>query len=80
MYLTGFDSRPLNTLYVDKNLDWHNLLQAFSRTNRVEKDTKPFGNIVCFRNLQKETDDAKQDTILFEMIPTLSLLSFKLFN
>ncbi len=58
MYLTGFDSRPLNTLYVDKNLDWHNLLQAFSRTNRVEKETKPFGNIVCYRNLKKKTDDA----------------------
>lgn len=58
MYLTGFDSRPLNTLYVDKNLDWHNLLQAFSRTNRVEKETKPFGNIVCYRNLKKNTDDA----------------------
>ncbi|MBK5261040.1 MAG: type I restriction endonuclease subunit R [Peptostreptococcaceae bacterium] len=58
MYLTGFDSRPLNTLYVDKNLDYHNLLQAFSRTNRVEKDTKPFGNIVCYRNLKKNTDDA----------------------
>ena len=58
MYLTGFDSRPLNTLYVDKNMDYHNLLQAFSRTNRVEKDTKPFGNIVCYRNLKKKTDDA----------------------
>lgn len=58
MYLTGFDSRPLNTLYVDKNLEWHNLLQAFSRTNRVEKETKQFGNIVCYRNLKKKTDDA----------------------
>lgn len=58
MYLTGFDSRPLNTLYVDKNLDWHNLLQAFSRTNRVEKETKPFGNIVCYRNLKQNTDSA----------------------
>lgn len=58
MYLTGFDSRPLNTLYVDKNLEWHGLLQAFSRTNRVEKETKQFGNIVCFRNLKKKTDDA----------------------
>ena len=58
MYLTGFDSRPLNTLYVDKNLEWHSLLQAFSRTNRVEKETKQFGNIVCFRNLKKKTDDA----------------------
>lgn len=58
MYLTGFDSRPLNTLYVDKNLEWHNLLQAFSRTNRVEKETKQFGNIVCYRNLKKKTDEA----------------------
>lgn len=58
MYLTGFDSRPLNTLYVDKNLEWHNLLQAYSRTNRVEKETKQFGNIVCYRNLKKKTDEA----------------------
>lgn len=58
MYLTGFDSRPLNTLYVDKNLEWHTLLQAFSRTNRVEKETKQFGNIVCFRNLKRKTDAA----------------------
>ena len=58
MYLTGFDSRPLNTLYVDKNLSWHTLLQAFSRTNRVEKETKQFGNIVCYRNLKKATDEA----------------------
>ena len=58
MYLTGFDSRPLNTLYVDKNLEWHSLLQAYSRTNRVEKETKQFGNIVCYRNLKKKTDDA----------------------
>ena len=58
MYLTGFDSKPLNTLYVDKNLEWHSLLQAYSRTNRVEKETKQFGNIVCYRNLKKKTDDA----------------------
>ena len=58
MHLTGFDSKPLNTLYVDKNLEWHSLLQAFSRTNRVEKETKQFGNIVCYRNLKKATDDA----------------------
>lgn len=58
MHLTGFDSKPLNTLYVDKNLEWHGLLQAFSRTNRVEKETKQFGNIVCYRNLKKATDDA----------------------
>lgn len=58
MYLTGFDSKPLNTLYVDKNLEYHGLLQAFSRTNRVEHSTKPFGNIVCYRNLKKKTDEA----------------------
>ena len=58
MHLTGFDSKPLNTLYVDKNLEWHGLLQAFSRTNRVEKETKQFGNIVCYRNLKKATDNA----------------------
>ena len=56
MFLTGFDSKPLNTLYVDKNLQYHNLLQAYSRTNRVEKATKPYGNVVCYRNLKK-TDD-----------------------
>ena len=58
MYLTGFDSKPLNTLYVDKWLKYHDLLQAFSRTNRVEKSTKPFGNIVCYRNIKKRTDEA----------------------
>lgn len=58
MFLTGFDSKPLNTLYVDKNLQYHNLLQAYSRTNRVEKATKPYGNIVCYRNLKQQTDDA----------------------
>ena len=58
MYLTGFDSKPLNTLYVDKFLKYHDLIQAFSRTNRVYKTTKPFGNIVCYRNLKKNTDDA----------------------
>ena len=58
MFLTGFDSRTLNTLYVDKNLKYHDLLQAFSRTNRVEKETKVHGNIVCYRNLKKETDAA----------------------
>ncbi|MBP2032735.1 type I restriction enzyme R subunit [Clostridium algifaecis] len=58
MFLTGFDSKPLNTLYVDKNLVYHSLIQAFSRTNRVEKVTKPYGNIVCYRNLKKNTDEA----------------------
>ena len=58
MFLTGFDSKTLNTLYVDKNLKYHDLVQAYSRTNRVEKSTKPYGNIVCYRNLKKNTDDA----------------------
>lgn len=58
MFLTGFDSKPLNTLYVDKNLVYHSLIQAFSRTNRIEKTTKPYGNIVCYRNLKKDTDKA----------------------
>lgn len=58
MFLTGFDSKKLNTLYVDKNLRHHDLIQAYSRTNRVEKKTKPYGNIVNFRNLKKETDEA----------------------
>ncbi|MDK2802438.1 MAG: type I restriction endonuclease subunit R [Oscillospiraceae bacterium] len=58
MFLTGFDSKPLKILYVDKNLKYHDLLQAFSRTNRVEKSTKPFGNIVCYRNLKSNTDTA----------------------
>ncbi len=58
MFLTGFDSKPLNTLYVDKNMVYHDLLQAYSRTNRVEKATKPYGNIVCYRNLKENTDEA----------------------
>ncbi|RDY22923.1 type I restriction endonuclease subunit R [Romboutsia maritimum] len=58
MFLTGFDSKTLNTLYVDKNLKYHDLVQAYSRTNRVEKSTKPYGNIVCYRNLKKNTDEA----------------------
>jgi len=58
MYLTGFDSKKLNTLYVDKNLRHHGLIQAFSRTNRVQTNRKPFGNIVCFRNIKNEVDEA----------------------
>ena len=58
MLLTGFDSKYLNTLYVDKNLKYHSLIQAFSRTNRILNDTKPQGNILVFRNLQNEVDDA----------------------
>ena len=58
MFLTGFDSKPLNTLYVDKNLKYHGLIQAFSRTNRILNADKPFGNILCFRNLKQATDQA----------------------
>lgn len=74
MFLTGFDSKTLNTLYVDKNLKYHDLIQAYSRTNRIEKSTKPYGNIVCYRNLKKRTDEAiclfsktnNADTVLME--------------
>lgn len=58
MFLTGFDATTLNTLWVDKNLKQHGLLQAYSRTNRILNSVKKWGNIVCFRSLQKETDDA----------------------
>ena len=58
MLLTGFDSKYLNTLYVDKNLKNHNLIQAFSRTNRVLNDTKPYGNILDFRGQQNAVDEA----------------------
>lgn len=58
MFLTGFDATTLNTLWVDKNLRHHSLIQAYSRTNRILNSVKTFGNIVCFRDLQKETDEA----------------------
>ena len=58
MFLTGFDATTLNTLWVDKNLKMHGLIQAFSRTNRILNSVKTFGNIVCFRDLQKATEDA----------------------
>jgi type I restriction enzyme R subunit len=58
MFLTGFDSKKLSTLYVDRNLRYHTLIQAFSRTNRVETASKPSGNIIAYRNLKQNTDDA----------------------
>ena len=58
MFLTGFDSKSLNTLYVDKNLRYHGLIQAYSRTNRILNEVKSQGNIVVFRNLKKKTDEA----------------------
>ena len=58
MFLTGFDAKKLNTLYVDKNLEYHGLLQAFSRTNRVLNEKKRFGKVVCFRDLKANVDAA----------------------
>ncbi|OAN61670.1 deoxyribonuclease HsdR [Balneola sp. EhC07] len=58
MFLTGFDAKMLNTLYVDKNLRYHGLIQAYSRTNRIINEMKSQGNIVCFRNLKDKTDEA----------------------
>ena len=58
MFLTGFDATTLNTLWVDKKLKMHGLLQAYSRTNRILNSVKTYGNIVCFRNLEKETDES----------------------
>lgn len=58
MFLTGFDAPTLNTLFVDKNLRYHGLIQAFSRTNRIFNKVKPFGNIICFRDLEKATQEA----------------------
>ena len=58
MFLTGFDATTLNTLWLDKNLRMHGLIQAYSRTNRILNSVKTFGNIICFRDLSKETEDA----------------------
>lgn len=58
MFLTGFDSKPTNTLFLDKNLVWHSLVQAYSRTNRVDKVTKQFGQIITYRNIKKAQDAA----------------------
>ena len=58
MFLTGFDSKTLNTIYVDKNLKYHGLIQAYSRTNRILNEVKSQGNVICFRNLKQNTDEA----------------------
>lgn len=79
MFLTGFDAKKLNTLYVDKNLEYHGLLQAFSRTNRILNEKKRFGKIVCFRDLKNNVDAAIKlfsnnnpaDTILREPFPVV---------
>ena len=77
MFLTGFDATTLNTLFVDKNLRQHGLLQSYSRTNRILNSIKTFGNIVCFRNLQQETDDA---IALFGDKDAASIVLLKDFN
>lgn len=76
MFLTGFDSKKLNTLYVDRNLQYHDLIQAYSRTNRVEKQTKPYGNIVCYRDLKKATDTAIELLSQTNDVNTVLSLSF----
>lgn len=58
MFLTGFDSKKLNTLYVDKNMEYHGLLQAFSRTNRILNEKKRFGKVICFRDMKANVDAA----------------------
>ena len=65
MLLTGFDSKYLNTLYVDKNLKYHGLIQAFSRTNRVLNGTKPYGNILDFRQQQGAVERLDDDAVAF---------------
>jgi len=77
MFTTGFDAKTLNTLWVDKNLQHHGLLQAFSRTNRILSDVKKFGNIVCFRNLDRATDEAIE---LFGDTEALGLVRLRPFD
>lgn len=77
MFLTGFDSKKLNTLYVDRNLQHHSLIQAYSRTNRVEEQTKPYGNIVAYRNLKEKTDEAIELFSKTDNTDTVLSLSFQ---
>ena len=77
MFTTGFDAKTLNTLWVDRNLRHHGLLQAFSRTNRILSDVKKFGNIVCFRNLDHATDEAIE---LFGNTEALGLVRLRPFD
>jgi len=79
MFLTGFDSKTLNTLYVDKNLKYHGLIQAFSRTNRILNELKSQGNIVCFRNLKQATDDAISAAPEHRLVPVIPLQFFAKF-
>ncbi|WP_261721877.1 type I restriction endonuclease subunit R [Staphylococcus equorum] len=77
MFLTGFDSKKLNTLYVDRNIQHHTLIQAYSRTNRVEEPTKPYGNIVAYRNLKEKTDEAIELFSKTDNTDTVLSLSFQ---
>jgi len=77
MFLTGFDATTLNTLWVDKNLRYHGLIQAFSRTNRILNSVKTFGNIICFRNLENEVNDA---LALFGDKETNGMIILKTYN
>ncbi|MGL4976724.1 MAG: type I restriction endonuclease subunit R, partial [Cetobacterium sp.] len=77
MFLTGFDSKTLNTLYVDKNLKYHNLIQAYSRTNRILNEKKSYGNVLCFRNLKKRTDEAIALFSNKEAIETVLMKDYK---
>lgn len=85
MMLTGFDAKKVNTLYVDKNLQYHGLIQAFSRTNRIIGDVKSQGNILCFRNLKGATDDAitlfsNKEAIEDVILPDYDVVASKLDN
>lgn len=77
MLLTGFDAKRLNTLYVDKSLKYHDLIQAFSRTNRVESETKPFGNIVCYRTTKERVDEAVKLFSQTDSIDTVIMAPYK---
>lgn len=77
MLLTGFDAKRLNTLYVDKSLKYHDLIQAFSRTNRVETETKPFGNIVCYRTTKTRVDEAVKLFSQTDNIDTVIMAPYK---
>ena len=79
MLLTGFDAKRLNTLYVDKNLKYHDLIQAFSRTNRVETDTKPHGNIVCYRTSKKRVDEAVKLYSQTDSIDTVIMAPYEVY-
>ena len=79
MLLTGFDAKRLNTLYVDKNLKHHDLIQAFSRTNRVETDTKPHGNIVCYRTSKQTVDEAVKLFSQTDKIDTVIMAPYEVY-